>query len=69
MKPDAAPITEFEIIDGKALAERWKVTPAWIRKQCAAREKCLPHLKLGRYVRFAWGSPDLCRWLEGRYQK
>jgi len=70
MRPEStAPLTQFEVIDGKVLAERWRVTPAWIRKQCTAAENCLPHLQLGRYVRFLWGSPDLSAWLARRYQK
>jgi len=71
MKPEntATRLTEFELISGPELAARWKVTASWIRKQACARENCLPHLKLGRYVRFAWGSPDLDRWLQGRYLK
>ena len=69
MKPDAPQLTEFEIIDGKLLAERWRVTPGWIRKQCTAAEDRIPHLKMGRYTRFLWGSPDLSKWLEKRYQR
>jgi hypothetical protein len=66
---NASPLTQFEVIDGKVLAERWRVTPAWIRKQCVVAENCLPHLKLGRYVRFLWGSPDLCKWMEKHYNR
>lgn len=69
MKPDTTTLTEFEIIDSKSLAERLRVTPSWVRKQTSARENCLPHLKLGRYVRYLWGSPDLSAWLQRRYQK
>jgi hypothetical protein len=70
MKPENTTLlTQYELIDGPELAARWKVTASWVRKQCAASENCLPHLKLGRYVRFLWGSPDLCRWMESRYQK
>jgi hypothetical protein len=70
MRPEnTVPLTQYELIDGRELAARWKVTASWVRKQCAAPENCLPHLKLGRYVRFLWGSPDLSAWLARRYQK
>ncbi len=69
MKPETTPLLEYEIIDSKTLAERWKVTHGWIRKQATAAEDRIPHLKMGRYTRFAWGSPDLCKWLERRYTR
>ena len=62
-------LTSFEMIDGPTLAERWKVKPCWIRKQTGALEDPLPHLKLGRYVRFLWDSPELNRWLLSRYRQ
>ena len=64
------PLTECEIVDSKILAERLRVSVAWVKKQClSAAENRIPHLKFGKCTRFLWGSPDLCKWLEGRYQK
>ena len=62
-------LTSFEMIDGPTLAERWKVRPGWIRKQTGAPADPLPHVKLGRYVRFFWDSPELNRWLSTRYRR
>jgi hypothetical protein len=53
----------FEVLTAEELAERWRVPPSWVREQC--RSRCadpIPHARLGRYVRFSWGSPDLIQW-------
>jgi hypothetical protein len=57
------------MIDGPTLAERWKLKPGWVRKQTGALADPLPHVKLGRYVRFLWDSPELNRWLLSRYRR
>ena len=57
----------FELIDAPELAIRWSVPASWIREQ--TRFRCvdpIPHLRLGRYVRFEWGSPELAAWLTRR---
>jgi hypothetical protein len=55
----------FEIIDAGELAGRWNLHETWIRHHTrAGSEDPIPHLRLGRYVRFAWGSPELVRWLD-----
>lgn len=48
-----------EIIDSAELAKRWKVPTGWIRKwtQEGYTADRIPHVKLGKYVRFEWGSP------------
>ena len=54
----------FELIDAPELAKRWRLPTSWIREQ--TRSRCsnpIPHLRLGRYVRFEWGSPELVAWL------
>jgi hypothetical protein len=53
----------FEVLTAEELAERWRVPASWVRDQC--RSRCsdpIPHARLGRYVRFSWGCPDLTRW-------
>jgi hypothetical protein len=53
----------FEVLTAEELAERWRVPPTWVRDQC--RSRCsdpIPHIRLGRYVRFSWGSPELNQW-------
>ena len=69
MKPEEQ-LTQFEMLTGPELAQRWRVTPGWVRKHSgSAAEDRIPHIRLGRYVRFAWGSPELAQWLEKRYQR
>jgi hypothetical protein len=63
------PLTQFEMIDGPTLAQRWHVRPTWVRKHTAPSDDPLPHVKLGRYVRFLWDSPELNGWLERRYRR
>lgn len=57
----------FELIDAPELARRWNLPASWIREQTRSRSvDPIPHLRLGRYVRFEWGSPDLETWLTRR---
>lgn len=56
----------MEIIDSGQLAKRWGVPESWIRSKVRAHTPTaeqIPHLRLGRYVRFEWGSPALEAWL------
>jgi len=58
---------EFEIIDSERLAERLSVPVSWVREQTRTRTVSkIPHLRLGRYRRFLWGSPELELWLKSR---
>jgi hypothetical protein len=53
----------FEVLTAEELAQKWRVPPSWVREQC--RSRCadpIPHARLGRYVRFSWGSPELTKW-------
>ena len=66
---DSAPPTtalnlrSIEIIDSKELALRLRVPESWVRDRVRARsDDPLPYVKIGRYVRFEWGSPDLVEW-------
>jgi len=53
----------IEIIDSKELATRLRVPESWVRDRVRVRsDDPLPHVKIGRYVRFEWGSPDLVQW-------
>ena len=53
----------IEIIDSKQLATRLRVPESWVRDRVRVRsDDPLPHVKIGRYVRFEWGSPDLVEW-------
>jgi hypothetical protein len=53
----------FEVVTAEELANRLKVPVSWIREQTRGRAiDPIPHVKLGRYRRFCWGSPDLDKW-------
>ena len=60
-----------ELIDSAALAVRWRVPESWIRNHTRNRtpkDDRIPCIRLGRYVRFEWGSPRLQQWLEKQRQ-
>jgi len=60
-------IVGYEFIDCSELARRWDVPVSWIRDQVRKRaEDPLPHVNLGKYVRFLWGSPEIQAWIERR---
>jgi excisionase family DNA binding protein len=48
------------LLDAKELAERLNVPANWPLEQ--ARAGTIPHVRLGRYVRFQWD--DVAAWLE-----
>lgn len=53
----------YEIIDSGELAKRWHLPETWVRDYVRTRKPDpIPHVKLGRYVRFEWGSPQLGDW-------
>lgn len=53
----------IDIIDSKELAQRWRLPESWVRDRVRVRsDDPLPHVKVGRYVRFEWGSPELVEW-------
>jgi hypothetical protein len=60
-----------ELIDSTELAARWRLPESWIRNHTRARtpkEERIPCFRLGRYVRFDWGSPRLADWLARKQQ-
>ena len=57
----------LELIDSAELATRWRVPESWIRNHTRERtpkDDRIPCIRLGRYVRFEWGSQRLQQWLE-----
>jgi|SRR5580704_13600803 hypothetical protein len=57
----------FEVLTAGELAKRWRVPESWVREQTRARcTDPIPHIRLGRYVRFCWGSPQLSDWWRRR---
>jgi hypothetical protein len=67
-KKEAESVSAFyEVLVPKQLAERWQVPESWIRQQ--TRSRCvdpIPHIRLGRYIRFSWGSLELNEWWQRR---
>jgi hypothetical protein len=60
-------VTQYEIIDTKELALRWRVPESWVRahsRLSCPEDQRIPCVRFGRYVRFRWGSPELCAWIE-----
>lgn len=67
----SAPIeANFELLTPAELAERLKVPVSWVRERTRSRDlqgdDVIPHLRLGRYIRFRWDSPELRAWLNRR---
>ena len=57
----------FEVLDAAELAKRWRVPVSWVREHTRERAADpIPTVRLGRYVRFEWGSPNLVRWWASR---
>lgn len=55
------------MVDAIELAQRWRVPVSWIREQTRNRASDpLPCVRLGRYIRFEWGSPKLAEWWNHR---
>jgi hypothetical protein len=57
---------QVEVIDSTELAKRLNVPETWVRSRTNAKRTSdpIPHLRLGRYVRFPWGRDELRDWLE-----
>ena len=69
--PIARARANFELIDAAELAKRWNLPESWVRshsRERIAKECRIPHVKLGRYVRFEWGAPHLEEWLARQRQ-
>jgi hypothetical protein len=63
----AADSAFHELIDAASLAGRLNVPESWVRNHTwGGADDPIPHIKLGRYVRYRWGHPDLAAWLERR---
>jgi len=59
----------FELLTPVEFAERLKVPVTWVRERTRSRElrgDVIPHVRLGRYIRYKWGSPELEAWLRRR---
>ncbi len=60
-------IQSFDILTAEQFAARLSVPKTWVEDQVRSRAiDCAPHLKLGKYVRFRWNSPELNAWIARR---
>lgn len=58
---------DYEFLDSAELAARLNISESWVRDQVRTRAiEVIPHVRLGKYVRFRWGSPELETWAERR---
>jgi len=65
--PAFSGVSKYEFINSQELARRWDVPVSWVRDQVRSRAPDpLPHVHLGKYVRFIWGSPQLEEWIVRR---
>jgi hypothetical protein len=56
-----------EMIDIEELARRLGVKVSWVREHIRATAKDpVPVLRMGRLLRFPWGSPEMREWLGRR---
>ena len=58
---------QYELIDSPELAKCWNVPESWVRDCVRNRSgDTIPCVRLGRHIRFEWGSPELVAWYERR---
>ena len=43
-----------ELITAKELAKRLKVQVSWVYRRTRLGQEAIPHVKMGKYVRFDW---------------
>jgi len=56
-------VVQFEVIDSEELARRLVLPESWVRDHVRGRcDDPIPHIKVGRYIRFEWGSRELVEW-------
>ena len=61
--PGIQQVIQFEVIDSKELARRLVLPESWVRDRVRGRcDDPIPHIKVGRYIRFEWGSRELLEW-------
>jgi predicted DNA-binding transcriptional regulator AlpA len=59
--------TTSQMLDAAGLAAKLAIPKSWIREQTRRRATDpIPHVRLGRYVRFPYPSAALSAWLERR---
>jgi hypothetical protein len=58
---------QYEVLDSAGLARKLGLKETWVREHVRKRvPDPIPHYKMGKYVKFLWGSPPLEEWLSRR---
>jgi excisionase family DNA binding protein len=53
---------DAQLLDAAQLAAVLNVKAGWLKRKARTGE--IPHIRLGRAVRFQWPSPEMAAWLE-----
>jgi hypothetical protein len=56
----------YELLTPKEFAQKLNLPASWVKDHTRSRvpeAEQIPHVKLGMYTRFEWGSPQLDAWL------
>ena len=63
---ETSSVITVEVIDSCELAKRLNVPETWVRSRTNRKRTSdpIPHFRLGRYVRFPWGSDEFREWLD-----
>jgi excisionase family DNA binding protein len=59
-QPTLPEVGNDHLLKPREVAERLSVPEGWVREH--ARQGHVPHIKLGRYMRFVWA--DVAAWVE-----
>ena len=63
---ETPPVSAF--LDFRGLAARLGTSEPWVRRNVRRTytRDPIPHLRLGRIIRFVWDSPEMQAWIERR---
>jgi predicted DNA-binding transcriptional regulator AlpA len=62
------PGADSEFLDFSGLAAKLGTSEQWVRRNVRRTytRDPIPHLRLGRIIRFVWDSPEMREWIERR---
>jgi predicted DNA-binding transcriptional regulator AlpA len=67
-KASSLPESESVFLDFRGLAARLGTSEQWVRRNVRRTytRDPIPHLRFGRWIRFAWDSPEMQEWIARR---
>jgi predicted DNA-binding transcriptional regulator AlpA len=67
-RANGVPSRVSDFLDFRGLAARLGTSEQWVRRNVRRTytRDPIPHLRLGRIIRFAWESPEMQAWIERR---